>query len=182
MRYSIRNGTARLGTAAAVVGLSLLACDRPRLFEPGRTEAAHYAAARIVGSYAGTAIATVANWARKASVTCPGVLTIATQTGNDFFGSFAIRSAQGCDAQQGTIAGNVQDDGTLSFTADTPGGGANVWGDGAQRNHCRLVSGSTFDGTGSGGALAAAGRGVYDCPVVGTVRVSVTFHVSATQS
>src|SRR5207302_10939521 len=59
MRYSIRNGTARLGTAAAVLGLSLLACDRPRLFEPGRTEAARYAAARIVGSYAGTAVATV---------------------------------------------------------------------------------------------------------------------------
>ena len=114
-------------------------------------------------------------------MTCPGILTIATQEGNDFSGSFAIQSAQGCDAQQGTIAGTVQDDGTLSFIADTPGGGANVWEDGAQRNHCRFVSGSTFDGTGSGSALAATGRGVYDCPLVGTVRVSVSFQVSATQ-
>ena len=65
--------------------------------------------------------------------------------------------------------------------ADTPGGGANVWEDAAQRNHCRFVSGSTFDGTGSGSALAATGRGVYDCPLVGTVRVSVSFQVSATQ-
>ena len=58
---------------------------------------------------------------------------------------------------------------------------ANVWEDAAQRNHCRFVSGSTFDGTGSGSALAATGRGVYDCPLVGTVRVSVSFQVSATQ-
>src|SRR5205814_449722 len=94
MQYSIRNGTARLGTAAAVLGLSLLACDRPGLLEPDRAEVARYAAAR---------------------------------------------------------------------------------------NRCRLVSGSAFDGTGSSGALAGTGRGVYDCPLVGTVRVSVSFQVSATQ-
>src|SRR5205807_4168816 len=95
MRYSIRNGTARLAAAAAVLGFSLFACDRPRLLEPDRTEAARYAAARIVGSYAGTAVATVASWAKTSSVTCPGVLTIATQAGNDFSGSFAIQPAQG---------------------------------------------------------------------------------------
>src|SRR3989440_5898388 len=142
MRYSIRNGTARLGTAAVVVGLSLLACDRPRLFEPGRTEAAHYAAARIVGSYAGTAVATVANWARTSSVTCPGVLAIATQAGQNFSGSFSIPSAPGCDPPQGTIAWTVEDAGTLSFTADTPGGGVHAWGEGAQREHCTPASGS----------------------------------------
>ena len=75
----------------------------------------------------------------------------------------------------------MRDDGTISFTADAPGGGPNVWEDAAERNHCRLVSGSSFDGNASGGALAATGRGVYDCPLVGTVHASVTFQVSATQ-
>src|SRR5438105_3564225 len=126
--------------------------------------------------------ATAATSGKTSSVTCPGVLTIATQAGNHFSGSFAIQSGQGCDAQQGTVAGTVQDDGSVSFTADTPGGGSNVWEDAAERTHCRLVSGSTFDGTVSSAALTATGRGVYSCPLVGTVRASVSFQVSATQS
>src|SRR5438309_894093 len=88
---------------------------------------------------------------RPRHASCPGVLTISTQSGNDFSGSFAVQSAPGCDAQQGTIAGTVRDDGTISFTADAPGGGPNVWEDAAERNHCRLVSGSSFDGNASGG-------------------------------
>jgi hypothetical protein len=180
MRCSIRNATAHLGLAAGALGLALLACDRAGMFEPGHAQAAR-TAAQIVGSYAGTAVATVATSSNTSSATCPGVLTIATQSGNEFSGSFAIQSADGCDSQQGTVAGTVQDDGTVSFTADTPGGGANIWEDAAGRSHCRLVSGSTFDGMASGGALEATGRGVYDCPLVGTVRVSLSLRVSATQ-
>jgi len=181
MRYALRIGTAHLGPAAAVLGLALAACDRAAMFEPGRAQAASRAAARIVGTYGGTAVATVASSVKTSSVSCPGVLTIATQSGNDFAGGFAIQSGKDCDAQEGSIAGTVQDDGTLSFTADAPGGGSNIWEDAAERTHCRLVSGSTFDGSVSGAALAATGRGVYSCPLVGTVRVSVSFRVSAPQ-
>ncbi len=181
MRCSIRNATAHLGPAAAVLGLALLACDRAAMFEPGHAQAAR-AAAQIVGSYAGTAVATVATSIKTSSATCPGVLTIATQSGNAFSGSFDIQSGQGCDAQQATVAGTVQDDGSVSFTADTPGGGSNIWEDAAERTHCRLVSGSTFDGMAASGVLTATGRGVYSCPLVGTVRVSVSLQVSATQA
>ncbi len=181
MRCSIRNATAHLGPAAAVLGLALLACDRAAMFEPGHAQAAR-AAAQIVGSYAGTAVATVATSSKTSSATCPGVLTIATQSGNAFSGSFDIQSGQGCDAQQATVAGTVQDDGSVSFTADTPGGGSNIWEDAAERTHCRLVSGSTFDGMAASGVLTATGRGVYSCPLVGTVRVSVSLQVSATQA
>jgi hypothetical protein len=177
MRCSFGNATEYLGGVAAALGLALLGCDRPPMFGPRHAQVARVHA-QIVGSYAGTAVATVATSINTSSVACPGVLAIATQSGTDFSGSFAVQSAQGCDAEQGTIAGTVRDDGTLSFTADTPGGGANVWEDGAGRKHRRLVSGSTFDGAASGGSLAATGRGVYDCPVVGTVRVSVSFQVS----
>src|SRR5205807_2436860 len=83
---------------------------------------------------------------KTSSATCPGVLTIATQSGNEFSGSFDIQSGQGCDAQHATVAGRVQDDGSVSFTADTPGGGSNIWEDAAERTHCRLVSGSPLDG------------------------------------
>jgi len=181
MRCSIRNATAHLGPAAAVLGLALLACDRAAMFEPGHAQAAR-AAAQIVGSYAGTAVATVATSSKTSSATCPGVLTIATQSGNDFSGSFDIQSGQGCDAQQATVAGTVQDDGSVSFTADTPGGGSNIWEDAAERTHCRLVSGSAFDGTVASGALTATGQGVYSCPLVGTVRVTVSLQVSAAQA
>ena len=179
MQCSLRNATTRLAAAAAVLGLALVACNRGDLLEPARARAAGYAAVRIVGSYAGTAVATVSTSIKTSSVSCPGVLTVATQSGNAFSGGFAIQSGQGCDAQQGAIAGTVQDDATLSFTADTPGGGSNVWEDAAERNHCRLANGSTFDGAASGSALSATGRGTYSCPLVGTVNVSVTFHVSA---
>lgn len=179
MRCSLHNATTRLGPAA--LALALVACDRADLFAPDRTRANVTAVASIAGSYAGTAVATVRTSFKTSSVTCPGALTIVARTGNDFSGSFAIQAAKGCDAQQGTVAGTVQDDGTLSFTADTPGGGSNVWEDAAQRNHCRLVSGSTFDGTAAGGALTAAGRGVYSCPLVGTVQVSISFRVLTVQ-
>src|ERR1051325_9116496 len=180
MRYLLRIATTHLGPAA--LGLALLACDRAGTLEPDYPRSSIRAAARITDTYAGTAVATVATWSNTSSTTCPGLLTIATQSGNDVTGSFEIQSGQGCDAQHATIVGTVQDDGTISFTADAPGGGSNVWEDAPARTHCRLVSGSTFDGRAAGGALTATGRGVFSCPLVGTVRVTLSLQVSATQA
>jgi hypothetical protein len=77
----------------------------------------------------------------------------------------------------------VETTGGLSFSADTPGGGANVFEDAATRSRCTLISSSgDFDGTVTGGVMSAAGNAVYDCPFFGGVRVTVDVSLSATRS
>src|SRR2546430_16485834 len=97
MRCSIRNATAQLGPATAVLGLALLACDRAGMLEPGQAQAAR-AAAQIVGSHAGTAVPTVATSRKRSSATCPGALTTATQSGDQVSGRFEIHAGTRGDA------------------------------------------------------------------------------------
>src|ERR1051325_5578134 len=56
MRYLLRIATTHLGPAA--LGLALLACDRAGTLEPDYARSSIQAAARITGTYAGTAVAT----------------------------------------------------------------------------------------------------------------------------
>lgn len=138
----------------------------------------------IVGSYGGT-VQAHARTSRgpSYSISCPVTITVSTQSGANFSGSFALQPTGDCDTESGTIVGTVQTTGGLSFIADAPGGGANVFEDAAARSRCTLVlSRGTLDGTITGSLFSAAGNAVYNCPFFGGTRVTVDLSVSATRS
>jgi len=87
-----------------------------------------------------------------------------------------------CDSKSGTVAGVVKADGSVTAMAYASDG-ATVWEEAAARSGCTLVSSTPFTGTLAGNTLAVAGTGAYDCPsIVGTYRVDVDVHVTATRS
>jgi hypothetical protein len=137
-----------------------------------------------VGSYSGTVQANARpSWGPSYSVSCPVTINVSTQSGANYTGSFALQPARRCDTESGTIAGTVQTTGGVSFIADTPGGGANVFEDAAARSGCTLVSSSgRFGGTITGSVLSAAGNAAYNCPFFGGTRVTVDVSLSATRS
>jgi len=162
----------------------IAACDPHNgLMGPGgRSQAA--SAANFpngVGSYAGTAVAHARlSTGQTYSISCPIDIAVATQSDDDFSGSFTLRDSDDCDTESGTVTGTVQTDGAVSLVADTPGGGANVFEDAAARTGCTLVSGSgDFRGAVSGGLLSASGNAVYRCPKFFNVRADVDVSISA---
>jgi hypothetical protein len=165
---------------------SVVACDAgiDGMIGPSRSAQVAVEYPNTVGSYSGT----VQTRARPSigpsySVSCPVTLNLSTQSGAEFSGSFAVQPAGDCDAESGTIAGTVETTGALSFSADTPGGGANFFEDAAARSGCSLVSSSgNFDGTITSNLISAAGNAVYNCPFFGGTRVTVEVSLSATRS
>jgi hypothetical protein len=137
-----------------------------------------------VGSYNGTVQARARpSIGPSYTISCPVTISVSTQTGAEFAGSFALQQTDDCDTESGTIAGTVETTGGLSFIADTPGGGTNVFEDAATRSRCTLISSSgDFDGTVTGSLISAAGSGVYNCPFFGGTRVTVEVSLSATRS
>lgn len=103
------------------------------------------------------------------------------QDGEAFSGTFAIRGGS-CDPYSGTVDGRVQDDGEVDLTADTPGGGDNIFEDAEERTGCDLVSKNGFDGAIAGSVLTLEAEAVYDCPTpFGKVRTFVNLSISATR-
>jgi hypothetical protein len=176
-----------MGSALAVMGtVLLLACDRDRLgpFDPSGAEVGPAATFPIVmGNYTGTGVVKARHSSGASyTFTCPGTIDIATQTEGSFSGTFAVQGPGKCGQESGTVAGTVSPEGSLTFTADLPGGGPDVWADAAARTGCRLVSSTPFTGALSGGALSGTGSAVYDCPTFfGKVRLFADAQVSATR-
>ena len=158
----------------------VLACDRDwqSPSAPGRLEAA--TPPSVVGSYNATFVGTITGaFGERSTYTCPGSVDIPTQADSTFSGGFTEAGSTDCQQESGTIAGAVRPDGGVTFTADLPGGGTDIWQDGAERLGCTLVSSTPFRGTLTGGTLSAEGNGVYDC-WFGTVNVDI--QVSATRT
>jgi hypothetical protein len=179
--------TVRLAIAVGGV-LALSACDGDRagVLDPrgrGSGQASVVTFPSIVGDYRGTAVAKLTASVGSKTYTCSATISIPTQADSNFSGTFTVQPAADCDPQSGTLSGTVALNDSVTFTADTPGGGADVWEDGAARTGCRLVSSTPFTGTASAGTLSAAGRGVYDCPIgFGTVRVHADVQVTVTKA
>jgi hypothetical protein len=171
---------------ATLLGVSLIsACDaNPTGLSGGLDEGATSAVVFpiIAGSYAGTATAhrrTSFGWTRDLS--CPISINIPTQADNSFSGSFVAQND--CKSETGTLSGSVGADGTLTLSADTPGGGANVFEDAAARSGCTLISSSgTFGGNLSGNVVTVTGSAVYECRRWFGIRAYVDAAVSATKS
>ena len=177
-----------LPNPATLLGVSLISACDPNFTGPsGGNESAASAVVfpSVVGSYTGTAAARVKTsigWNH--DVSCPVSINIATQAGDNFSGSVVLQNANGCKSETGTLSGSVGTDGTLTLSADTPGGGANVFEDGAARSGCTLVASSgTFSGTLAGTLVTATGSALYECRRwFGGIRVHVTVKVSATSA
>lgn len=172
---------------ATLLGVSLIsACDATRVGPTGldETAASTVVAPSIVGSYTGTATAHVKTsfgWTR--DVSCPINVNVPTQADDGFSGNFALQDTNDCNPETGTLNGSVRADGTLTLSADTPGGGANVFEDAAARSGCTLITSSgTFSGNLTGNVVTAAGSALYECRRWFGARAHVTVDVSATRS
>jgi hypothetical protein len=170
---------------ATLLGVSLIsACDANLTDPGGRDERAASAVVfpSILGSYSGTATARVKTsfgWTR--NVSCPVSINIPTQADNGFSGSFVAQND--CKSETGTVNGSVGEDGTLTFSADTPGGGANVFEDAAARTGCTLLTSSgTLGGSVAENVVTAAGSALYECRRwFGGFKAHVTVDLSATR-
>ena len=114
---------------------------------------------------------------------CPGSLTITSQSGSSFSGSFTIQSTPDCDAVSGTVSGTIRTDGGVNVTIDVPGES----GDDFENLFlgCTFVSGdSQFNGTLSGNQLTVSASLTMDCsdPLVGVFRIQITVSITGTRS
>jgi hypothetical protein len=172
---------------ATLLGVSLLsACDGNPMGPSGLDERAASAVVfpSVVGSYTGTVTARVkTSFGLTKNVSCPVSINIPTQANDTFSGTVALQDTNDCNTETGTLSGSVLENGTLTLSADTPGGGANVFEDAAARSGCTLISSSgTFGGTLVGNLVTAAGTAVYECRRWLGVRAYVDVAVSATKS
>jgi hypothetical protein len=135
------------------------------------------------GNYAATwtFTLTLVSTGESASVTCPGTLSITSQSEGSFSGSFTVQATAECDAVSGTISGTVRTDGGLNFSTTVPGSGDDPF---ETVLGCTFVAGdSQFNGTLSGDQLTASASASYDCPIGLTVeRLRVRASVSATRA
>lgn len=94
------------------------------------------------------------------NLTCAGGITIATQVGNDFSGTFFIRDVN-CGELGGTVTGGtLQNDGRVTFGL-TVGTDSNFI---TAAFNCTYVSGDqVVNGTLAGNQLQAEARTVMDC-------------------
>lgn len=92
---------------------------------------------------------------------CAGGITIATQVGNDFSGTFFIRDSS-CGDLGGTVSdGSLENDGRVSFGLTVPGTDPNFI---TAAFGCTYVSGDQIlNGTLVGNQLTAEARTVMDC-------------------
>jgi hypothetical protein len=141
------------------------------------------AAPDVRGTYAGNAawltnIASPQSDISGTSTTyaCSGSITIDSQTGSAFSGTFSVEGPSSRCAGSGALAqGTVKGDGTLSFELPGPQGGPHPdtkqWSEA-----CSLASDSVvYSGRLDGSDLEAARSLRYSCPKAGPVLVSVSF-------
>lgn len=119
----------------------------------------------IVGSYSGTWTLTVENreTGDSASVTCPGSITVDSQSEGTFSGSYRIEAQGDCDtSDSGTVSGSVRSDGGVDLTL---GSGSGSTADFEDITGCTLTSGDNrLTGNASGGSMAVDAQFFADCP------------------
>lgn len=100
----------------------------------------------------------------------PGSVSITSQSGVSFSGSFLIRSTNTCDDESGTVQETVRQDGGITLGIDVPGGDPNAFED---LTGCVILSGDgAFTGIVSGNAISFDASFTNDCPTeVGIARV-----------
>lgn len=132
----------------------------------------------VAGQYQGTWTAEAESGGQQASNTCPGNITIDSQSGNDISGSFLIDAAGDCtEVETGTVDGSVNQSGGVSFTATNSQGSAL---DEFASQGCTVVAGDdAFAGSVDGGVLEASAGATLSCTTSsGTVDVDVTVRFS----
>lgn len=105
---------------------------------------------------------------------CGGSITIDSQNGAAFSGTFSVEGQSSACTGSGALAmGTVKEDGTLSFELPGPQGGPRAP---SLSDGCSLASDSVaYSGSVQGSDLEAARSLIYTCPKAGRVLVSVSF-------
>jgi hypothetical protein len=119
----------------------------------------------------------LASAAEQNTFTCAGGVTIATQVGNDFSGTFFIRDANCGDLGGNVTGGTLQSNGTVAFFLTVPQTDPNfiTWAFG-----CTYVSGDRgVAGTLVGTQLDVQSRTVMDCGPDG--QVTLVMRLSGTR-
>lgn len=98
---------------------------------------------------------------------CPGSVTVTSQSGGGFSGTFTIRSTTECDAVFGTVTGTVRPDGGITLSVDVPGGDPNPFAD---LTGCTVIGGdASFAGAAQGSQMSIHATVDTDCELEGQV-------------
>lgn len=132
----------------------------------------------VAGQYQGTWTTEAQSGQQQASGSCPGNITIDSQSGTDISGSFLIDAAGDCtEAETGTIDGSVNQSGGVSFTAQNPQG--SVLDELAAQGCTVIASDNAFAGSVSGDVLEASAGATFRCTTSsGTVDIDITVRFS----
>lgn len=119
----------------------------------------------IVGSYGGDWSLTVENrdTGESATVTCPGSITVDSQSEGSFSGSYRIDAEGDCDtSDSGTVDGDVRSDGGINLTLGSASGSTADFED---ITGCTVTEGdSELTGSVSGGSMTIDAEFFADCP------------------
>lgn len=132
----------------------------------------------IQGTYSGTwsITATNQNTGESGSISCPGSVTISSQSEGSFSGSYIMEAAGDCDtSDSGNIAGTVRSDGGVNLGLGSASGSTADFED---ITGCTYTGGdSQLTGSVSGGSMSFDGEFFTDCPdgAGGTVPVRWVF-------
>lgn len=119
----------------------------------------------IIGSYGGEWSLTVENrnTGESATVTCPGSITVDSQTEESFSGSYRIDAEGDCDtSDSGTVDGDVRSDGGINLSLGSASGSTADFED---ITGCTVTEGdSELTGNISGGSMTIDAEFFADCP------------------
>lgn len=120
---------------------------------------------QISGSYSGTWTLTAENQdtGESSSASCPGSITIDSQSDGSFTGSYRIDAGGDCDtSDSGTASGNVRSDGGIDLSLGSASGSSSDFED---VTGCTVTGGdSKFTGSVSSGSMTIDAEFFADCP------------------
>lgn len=118
----------------------------------------------ITGTYSGnwTLEVTNQNNGQSASASCPGSVTVASQSEDSFSGSYRIDATQDCNNDSGDISGSVRTDGGINFTLSSASGSSASFED---ITGCTVTGGDNqLTGNVTSGNMSVDASFFADCP------------------
>ncbi len=131
----------------------------------------------VRGTYATTWTFTLTEVSGSAleSLSCLGTITITSQSGGSFSGSFIVQQSTDCETESGTVSGEVRGDGDVNLTLGVPGAGPNAF---LAPTVCTVTNAdSQYDGTLVGNQLSVTADATLSC--FGFVNVRLTGRIDA---
>ena len=142
----------------------------------GPTEPKEPQIPNLVGTYDGswTYTASAPGYQTETTI-CSGRITVQSQSGGSFTGTYSQASSQDCGAESGNLSGNVAAGGALTMGV-SPASGGPTW---EERTGCTITAAaSQYSGSYVGGVLSCGASFTATCPQMGDVTLTMQIDFS----